>query len=1696
MIYHTDTLNQFAWWSGLNHGGLLIAPARLATYFSAPKLTLSSYWTMRLRGAVQAQQNAEKLGPQPALLDVVLEGVLQLPALEWKKASAVGAEWSHRLIHGENLKPRRLWLDGGGAVLPVFDDNVKQIGVGTGRRSTARVIEWLRKSGQKLALLTNGVQWRLIHAGPDYDAWCQWDIGYWFEEGEPSDQVHALLQLLSPEALTPPKEGVPAPLIAAIQDTRKGQAELSANLGERVRLAVEHLIDSSRGVIDQLHNEEIAVSPRDYYIAATRIVMRCVVILFAEARGLLPGTEPVYYDSYSLQGLREQLDRMAGGRSSFALRDQWSAWPRLLSLFSLIYEGSLHGGFSVHRYGGALFQPGQSDSADPILRALALFEHPDNEPTDYAIHHILELLTRVWERISQGRSTKLILSPIDFSDLSTEYIGILYEGLLDFQLRRAAEAIVFLNIGDQPALPFVKLDAMPADEVASLFEKFKVADKKVDAGDDDAEESAEEIEEEALEQADDIGVTLADAVVEEDFGDTGDTSQDREQLRQRIHTWARRAAEAAKMVKKPRGKLTQEKHRAYDEVLDKAAKALVPRVIFPGEWYLVREGNTRKGSGTFYTRPQLSGPITRRALRELAYNGDTPRKPEEILALKICDPACGSGSFLLSALRFLTSALFESLHHHQRLSPNSSGVIVRLADGKAATKLADETVPKPIGDPEFNDYLRAYLRRHIVERCLYGVDLDQLAVELCRLALWIETMDPRLPFGFLDHKIKTGNALIGCWFDRFQDYPVMAWERDGGDSGHERFVHHYREYVISRGKNAGQTKQSGDKWTRAIKDKKETVRVEMVQLIRARRTMAFEFLEKQLTSVGVHDHLVGVFEQIHNLQIHETEERQRIYEQQFGPGSAYEQLRAAFDTWCAIWFWPGDQLEHAPMPVEFLQSSAATKEIVAGLREAYRFFHWELEFPDVFAGDGAGFDAFIGNPPWEVQKPNSKEFFSDVDPLYRRYGKQEALDRQVEYFTSDARIEGGWLRYVAGLKARSNWVKYVAHPFGEKVWYDKDRNPHHEFPLDRDFNESAADHALWEELRKGRSTFADPAHPFLHQGSADLNTYKMFLEAAYSLLRKGGRLALLVPSGIYSDKGSSALRQLFLTKSRWSHLYGFQNERFIFVAVHHAFKVAAIQVEKGGAPGPLRTRFRLGPGDSPEPHELEDDIPNETRYLQVSVSEIQEFSPRSGAILEIRTPRDLEIVKNLYKNGILLGDKSPDGWNIRYATEFHMTNDSELFPPRWKWEEKGYCADEYGHWLMGNWQPYSGPRNMLQRPRELILSADGTTAVKLDEVVDVALPLYQGAMIQQFDFCASAYRRIEGKRGFKWVPTGEEDRRVEPQYLMGRADFINAEGVTSGLKVAYRRIAPATNSRSFICTALPSVPCGDSIFLLRSSQIDGWTLPTVLNSFTFDWITRKRLVGSNLSYFLVADLPLLNWRLVSAVAQLTASLLWPHIRFAQFWSLARVDRPWKSLWALRKGERLRQRVISEAFIASHFGLTEADFGEMVKDCDHPVELVASNEFSRKLDPKGFWRFEKNEHPEHRLAVLAQVAFQDLSTRGIADFLSQNDGEGWMLPDTLRLADYGLGYDDRAKEHQPVASALGPRFYPWQLEQSVEESWEECERHAEVLAKLLPPPSPNDATDETISENGASDLFGNPIEADLFGAPVYQKSRKR
>lgn len=1684
------------WWASLKHGGLLVTPGRIAEYFDAEPPELSRYLEDRLRRDVFSVLEGGD-GNTARLLDTLFEQVLEYPRERWSKGSAVSSDWTRRAVTGEAVKPRRLWQGKHGEVLPVFIPDAEtlgeahRLGVGRGRKTVSRVVEWLRLTDRKLAILTNGRQLRLIHAGPDYEAWCEWDLDLWFQEGVPGHQVEALRSLLHRRIFESPDSDTPGILLTAIMESRKGQAELSATLGENVRRAVELLIDASREVIDPLDDTEQREDVRRaIYIAATRLIMRMVVILFAESRELLPRDNPIYHSSYGLQGLRDQLERTAGGRGADRLRHSCSAWPRLLSLFRLIYTGSRHEAMVVQSYGGGLFQPGNALSSDPLLRALAALENPANSINDAQAYGILKLLTRSRVFVRQGRRLVPFEAPVDFSDLSTEYIGILYEGLLDFELRRADadDPTVFLSLGDQPALPFSRLDGMDDKTLQKLLEKTKESTKKTSSDEDEdgdqEEEAVEELEYEAGSEAD---FTEPDLLAAEPSDVTSYWND-------KVTDWACRAAVAAKLIKPPRNRRNSDDSE-YRSELSKTARQIIYKTVLPGDWFLVRWGGTRKGAGTFYTRPQLAGPTTRRTLEPLIYEdipgeGKRIRKPEEILSIKVCDPAMGSGSFLVSALRILVDALFESLHFHGRLTSGGDRTVCRLADGLPADDPRHETLPVPIHHDDFEIRLKARLKRHVVERCIYGVDIDPLAVELARMSLWVETMDRNLPFHFLDHKLKCGNSIVGCWFDRFQDYPVMAWEREGGDKNHDNFVHHFHTHESTRGKTAGQVTKKGDKWTQAIKDYRDNIiKPEMKAWISAHAGDVFSFMKEGYTTGDLHHDIRKSFEELHEIPVHEETNRAALYRERILNNPDFIRLKTAFDTWCSIWFWPGNLLEQAPTPRTFLSLPDETSEIVETLARKHRFFHWEIEFPDVFKGPESGFDAVVGNPPWDTLQPNSKEFFSNYDPLYRAYGKQEALRKQKETFEGNAGIEKAWIDYVLVFKSLANYTKNVAFPFGDaEIGGDS-------FNFSRASGENKSLHHLWRKKRSQRKGFSDPEHPFRYQGEGKPYSHKLFLEEAHSLIRKNALLGFIVPSGIYTDKGSTSLRDLFLEKCRWEWLFGFENRDKLF-DIDSRFKFCPVIVRKGSTTQAIRAAFMR--------RNLLDWEDGEKHVLLYPRERVEQFSPNSKAILEIRHPRDLEILEKLYANGVLLGEDGPDGWGIKYQQgDFNMTSDSKLFPPRPWWEERGYIPDEYGHWLKGDWRsvedcgfvegrskldPQWKHWSILDRPRGCVVSRDGKLALHLDEIEDVALPLYEGRMIGQFDFSQKGWVSGKGRRAV-WQEIPWDEKAIEPQYLMGRTSYSTSSKAFSGPKVAYMRISSSTNSRTTISSFLSLFPAGDSVFFFKSvhdNSTDCMFVSGVFDSFVFDSQARQRLGGLNMSEFVMVETVLPPRPLPNTIhiIPLTIRLGLSGVHWSQEWcSFNKVSSLcWRRLWAIAPNERLRLRCILDAIVADLYGLDEDNFAWILRDCDHPLSCTTSNEFTRTLDPKGFWRVDKDKDPELRHTVLSLIAFRDLKEKGMDAFLAQNDGEGWMLPETICLADYGLGHNERASEHQPVASRLGPRFLPWQLEQSVEESWEECARHAELIDLILKGPS---SAGEP-SSGPPTDLLGQPLESDLFG----------
>ena len=1703
-------------WSDLRHGGMLLDAQRQSEVAALPPPPTPDAWLQSelrrrselLRGADPNRQRRET----PDFVAFVLERVCAFgpDSGSWLRGSRVPTEWRRRAPTRESVRPRQLWLGPTGAVLPVFVTNDKRVGIGRGRRETSRVLGWLRAGAERLALVTNGRQWRLLFAGLDFDAWCEWEADLWFAEGAPSPALTALLTLVQPALWTPGEEAADSPLLRAVRDSRKGQSELSEALGERVREAVELLIQSHG---EALKRDCATVDPADIYRAACLVVMRLVVILFAEARGLLPRDDAVYHAGYGLGGLHQTLRRRAAGGRSQA--HSHGAWPRLLALFHLVREGSHHPELSVPAYGGDLFAPGSPKAEDGLSQALATFETAclrDEVLSDAEVHDLLERLTRTQVRIRQGRGSRMVSAPVDFSDLSTEYIGVLYEGLLDYELKTAPDddSVIFLAVGEQPALPLARLEAMNDKALRSLFSALKIKKAAGGSGTETTDEPDEAAEDETPSS--------------EPSGDDPEGASAAQDLRQATRTraekWARRAALAAGLVKKPRrSKANLGLFSAHEQELGRRASRLVSRVVLPGEWYLVRWGGTRKGSGSFYTRPGLTVPTVQRTLRPLAYDppagadGEpdrdapparwTPKRPEEILNLKVCDPACGSGSFPLAALRFLTDALYTSLQHHRRIEDQGSRALVRLLglddhaqglDPAAVERPGDELIPCPPDADDFEPRLKAVLRRYVVERCIYGVDVDPLAVSLCQLALWIETMDRDLPFSFLDHKIRCGNSLIGAWFDHFQHYPAMAWKnREGGDKTHSNGVH-YRKGAR----------------TRAIKAFVKDGLTPDLRHVLEGRTLFHEDLLDQATAA--HRQALESLERMHQLPIQASAARARLYREELLGSTEWRSLNQAMDLWCACWFWPADELDCAPLPTTFSAPEPKTLAAANGIAAEMRFFHWELEFPNVFRAPGSGFDAMLGNPPWDIAKPKSQEFFSNIDPLYRSYGKQEAVRRQNDYFTEDEANERTWLDYNARFRAQSNFMACAASPFGDPEENDKSQR---RFAVTRG-KANLGLHDRWREARRRSRGYADSEHSFRHQGSADLNLYKLFLEQVHALLKAGGRLGFVVPSGLYSDQGTGALRDLFLERCNWEWLFGFENRLGMF-PIHRSYKFNPVIVQKGGTTAFLRTVFMR--------RDLTDWEQAETIAVPYSREQVRRFSPNSRAILEIESQRDLEILEKIYKNSVLLGDQGPDGWGIRYATEFHMTNDSKLFPPRPEWEAKGYRPDEYSRWLLGNWRPIeelwvelgvdpddpepaaieledwlydpdaSPERRIAERtlihghvlapadveatgwhercaqppydrlpvprvaiPEGIILSREADAWIDEKEIKDVALPLYEGRMIGQFDFSQKGW--VSGKgRSAVWRDIPWERKQIEPQYLMAEEDYRRGVAEPDAPKFALMGIGSATNERTVIGAYLGGVPAGHSVRVITSSDANRVAaLTALLNSCLFDYSTRARLVGLNLDFHVLEQNPLpIPSNTQAPLALLAARLLG--------------GSPSQSAYALPQegtgltppplsgSERTRRLSIMNAVVALSYGLDHSDLQSILRECDLPS---ASTDMKRNPDlrSKGFWRIDKEKAPELRHTVLTQIAFADLQHHidaaaddrevGFSAFINQNHGEGWLLPETLRLADYGLGHDHRATEHQPVATELGARFFDWQLAQSAEEVCAETHLHARNL----------------------------------------------
>ena len=803
------------------------------------------------------------------------------------------------------------------------------------------------------------------------------------------------------------------------------------------------------------------------------------------------------------------------------------------------------------------------------------------------------------------------------------------------------------------------------------------------------------------------------------------------------------------------------------------------------------------------------------------------------------------------------------------------------------------------------------------------MDINPLAVELARVSLWVETLDPELPFSFLDHKIKVGNSLVGCWLDRVEDYPLKAWEREGGDGKDGERTGRIETFL--KGEKVG-NRRSGD----------GIIKKQMIDMIRnGFSNVPLLFPEMKITTPEVIDQLRSEYESLHDLPADlDPEVREAYYRDHILANPARKRLKAAMDEWCAVWFWPTDEdsFRCVPTPLSSLGSDPTKDTLVEKLTGDLKFFHWEPEFPDVFTPQRSGLDALIGNPPWDVMKPISHEFFTEFDPLYRTYDKQAALRRQRELFQTVPGVSDQWDEYNARFKALGNWARNAAQPF--------------DLPLARG-KEGETLQRQWARHRSGHVGYADSRPPFQLQGSADLNSYKMFAETFWNLLRPDGRLGVILPTGIYSDFGTKDLRETLLNEGRIDLLYAFQNEKRVFAAVDHSFRLVSLFVTKGGCTGKFRTRFRLGVGGSPEAQEIPDDLlRSDSAAMLITPDEVRKNSPKSLSLVELRSLRDLAIFRTIYDHSIRIGDNAP-GWEITYAREFDMDNDSRLFPPLEQWEAKGYKPDVFGRWV--------GPEG------------------------DMALPLYEGRMIGHFDFSQKGW--VSGKgRSAVWRPLPFEAKHFEPQFLMAGEVYRANVSQPDALKLAFMRIGRSTVLRTMIGTAVCGNPCNDTASTLRfrSRPLESCiAMGGVLSSLACDFVARQRVGGLHLDWHIVAEfaIPSLdlnspeNYEAFKILTLRSGVLTLLHRRFAPEWLKLKQLNPelaskeWKHWWAVTEADRLRLRVEIDALCADLYGLDPDDFDWIVRD--------------DPTDPKGFYRVERRLPFRERLTGLAAAAFRAL-----------------------------------------------------------------------------------------------------------------------
>ncbi len=728
-----------------------------------------------------------------------------------------------------------------------------------------RMTEQLHGAGVRLGLVTNGEHWMLVDAPKgETTGYASWYAGLWLEEPV---TLKAFRSLLGADRFFGEPDKT---LEAMLAESASNQQEVTERLGYQVLKAVEVLIQSlDRADQDYGRSLLSGVSEATLYESALTIMMRLVFLFCAEERELIPSKPfPVYEQNYSVSAISRQLRELADQHGEELLERRHDAWPRLLSAFRAVYGGLHHDDVHIPAYGGNLFNPDRFPFLEGRLPGTTWRETeasplPVNNRT---VLHLLEALQELEMKVpGGGKPEKRHLS---FRALDIEQIGHVYEGLLDHTAKRATE-------------PFLGL---------------------VGSGNKEPEISLAALENAAAKSADDL-VKL----IKEQTG--------------RSETTIRKALTAT-LEPLVEARLTTACQSNPDLLARvRPFAGLVRRdsfeypVVIPKGSVFVTAGTDRRSSGTHYTPRSLTEPIVQYTLEPLVYVGPAEGKPKaewqlksakDLLALKICDMACGSGAFLVQTARYMAERLLEAWDEARAKNPDEPGIT---PEGEPSSGNANETLI-----PDDPDERKVYAMRIIAQRCLYGVDKNPLAVEMAKLSLWLLTLAKDKPFEFLDHSIRSGDSLVGIHdIEQLRHYQLKPDPLDP---------------VLFKGPIDTAVDEAI-----ALRLKLEDLPANTIEDVERQEKLLQEANDKIAKLKYAADLLVSA---------------------EFWGENAKDKLeRGRFAADMSTQFINSDRNDDL---VEF--ESLARRE-----RRNQPMFHWLLEFPEVMVGRG-GFDAFVGNPPY------------------------------------------------------------------------------------------------------------------------------------------------------------------------------------------------------------------------------------------------------------------------------------------------------------------------------------------------------------------------------------------------------------------------------------------------------------------------------------------------------------------------------------------------------------------------------------------------------------------------------------------------------------------------------------------------------------------------------------------------------------